>query len=148
MSRSLVIGYGNPLRGDDAFGLRIVEACQQELPSFDAVWVQQLMPELAERIAAVDQVIFVDARIGDQPGAIRCDEIQPVSVESASFTHSLGPQSLLTYSRELFHAVASAHLITVVGASFAPSDALSPAVDAALPKVIELIRQLTGSSSS
>ena len=44
----LVIGYGNPLRGDDAIGHRIAQMMEQRLPD-DEVQIQtvyQLTPEL------------------------------------------------------------------------------------------------------
>jgi len=65
---SLVIGIGNPLRGDDGIGWRLAAL----LPARAGLAVrcsQQLTPELAEELAAVERVLFLDAWLGsDGPG--------------------------------------------------------------------------------
>ena len=72
---SLLIGIGNPLRGDDGVGPWLVETWGRrrawrgevrgegpELPARLRVrLVDQLLPELAEELAAVRRVLFVDA---------------------------------------------------------------------------------------
>ena len=60
---SLVIGIGNPLRGDDGIGWRLAA----QLPAGSGLGVrcrQQLTPELAEELAAVERVLFLDAWLG------------------------------------------------------------------------------------
>jgi Ni,Fe-hydrogenase maturation factor len=74
----LLIGIGNPLRGDDGVGPWLVETwgrrrawrgAVRELPArFQVRVVDQLLPELAAELAAVRRVLFVDAWRGD-PGA-------------------------------------------------------------------------------
>jgi Ni,Fe-hydrogenase maturation factor len=74
----LLIGIGNPLRGDDGVGPWLVETwgrrrawrgSVRELPArFQVRVVDQLLPELAAELAAVRRVLFVDAWRGD-PGA-------------------------------------------------------------------------------
>jgi len=67
---SLVIGIGNPLRGDDGVGPWLVHAWGQRRARRKAAMgaaplrirvVPQLLPELAEELAAVRRVLFVDA---------------------------------------------------------------------------------------
>ena len=50
--RTLVIGYGNELRGDDAVGPLVARTAESwQRPGLRALAVQQLTPELAEDIA-------------------------------------------------------------------------------------------------
>jgi len=72
---SLLIGIGNPLRGDDGVGPWLVEtwgrrrAWRAVLPArLQVRVVDQLLPELAAELATVGRVLFVDAWRGD-PGA-------------------------------------------------------------------------------
>jgi hydrogenase maturation protease len=61
--RKLIIGYGNPLRGDDDVGWEAASRLAAALPS-EAVHilaVHQLTPELAEAVSEADLLIFVDA---------------------------------------------------------------------------------------
>jgi hydrogenase maturation protease len=64
----LVIGYGNPLRGDDAVGLHVARAARAA--GFEAIETLQLAPELAERIAAARVVVFVDCDVRLGPGEV------------------------------------------------------------------------------
>jgi hypothetical protein len=59
---SLVVGYGNTLRGDDGIGYRVAEAVAKwQLPQVRSIAVAQLLPELAADIGEVEIVMFVDA---------------------------------------------------------------------------------------
>jgi len=61
--RILIIGWGNPLRGDDGVGWRAAELLSGTLAGHDvAVRVShQLMPELAEEISRSEFVVFIAA---------------------------------------------------------------------------------------
>jgi len=62
----LVIGIGNPLRGDDGVGALLAEqaalftAADPDGP-VAVRSVQQLTPELAEELARLEAVLFIDA---------------------------------------------------------------------------------------
>jgi Ni,Fe-hydrogenase maturation factor len=61
---TVVIGYGNDLRGDDALGpLAATAVAEWDMPGVQAIAAHQLMPELAEPLAQADLAIFVDARM-------------------------------------------------------------------------------------
>src|SRR5262245_15481422 len=62
MTRTLVIAYGNSLRGDDGVGVATGARIEQwQGPGVAVVAVQQLVPELIAEIGAADRVLFVDA---------------------------------------------------------------------------------------
>jgi hydrogenase maturation protease len=121
----LIIGYGNPLRGDDGFGYRAAE----RIPG--ALAVHQLTPELMEPIARADRVIFLDASAEGAPGEVRRRRVHPSS-DPRAFTHHFTPESLLAGALALYGHAPDAVLITVTGADFSLSESLSPAVQAAL----------------
>src|SRR5258708_2735673 len=98
----LLIGYGNPLCGDDGIGPYAVEQLYAGDPSnANAQYcaVRQLTPELAELISKVEAVVFVDASdsnaTGEMPGQMTCSEIEryPTQSELSSgpFTHHVNP---------------------------------------------------------
>jgi hydrogenase maturation protease len=130
----LVIGYGNPLRGDDGFGYRAAE----RIPG--AIAVHQLTPELMDPIARADRVVFLDATAEGVPGEIRRRRIEP-SVSGGAFTHHSTPEGLLAGACALFGSAPEAFLITVCGANFDLSHTLSPAIESAMERVLtELAR--------
>ena len=125
----LIIGFGNPLRGDDAFGLRAAERIG------DAIAVHQLTPELMDPIARATRVLFLDATSEGIPGEIRRRPVEPSRLAGA-FTHHATPEALLAGALALYGRAPAAEIVTVCGANFAIADELSPPVEASLAKVI------------
>lgn len=136
----LVIGYGNPLREDDGFGLHAVEALRAAGVPAELLHVQQLTPELAQRIGQADRVVFLDARQGEDPGQLHCESVTPAAPASVG-SHSLGPGALLAYAARLYGAPPPAVLLSVSGQRFGLGRELSPCVRAALPEVVRRVAQ-------
>jgi hydrogenase maturation protease len=62
--KTLVIGYGNTLRGDDGVGSLVAEqVATWSLPDVRSHSIHQLTPELAAEIAQAEQIFFIDASI-------------------------------------------------------------------------------------
>lgn len=118
MPRQLVIGIGNPGRGDDGLGPALAEAIRAEAIAGVEVEVDyQLAIEHAAWIAEVDTVWFVDASIeaGDAPYV--CRRLRPRP--GLDFTsHVLEPGRVLALADELYGCRPEAWLFTVVGESF------------------------------
>ena len=73
----LVIGYGNSIRGDDAFGPLVAERLEQTLQA-DRVEVLSrhlLTPELAADVRDASLVIFIDASSDGPVGQTVCRRI-------------------------------------------------------------------------
>jgi hydrogenase maturation protease len=148
--RALVIGYGNPLRGDDALGLHAAEALWAipEIASDPSVRIEsvhQLTPEVAESIADAQLVIFIDASVpspGMAPGSMRCDEIGPALQSVETLGHHLTPAQTLAYARGFFGANSKAYVASIVSESFDYGAPLSAGVEAAVAPLVEWVLAL------
>lgn len=142
--KTLIIGFGNPLRADDSVAWHILERLQEGERCGDAAFIltHQLTPELAETISGAAQVIFVDAAEGSPPGAVAHFPLE-AKPDSASFTfHELTPPGLLALAAQLYGPPPPAIMLTVTGQSFETSEALSAPVAAAVPEAVDRVRSL------
>ena len=72
----------------------------------------QLTPELAERLAGVDVVVFADAATAQEPGSVVVTELQP-GAEPTALAHSADPQALLGLARALYGRAPRAWLVAI-----------------------------------
>lgn len=146
LSTALIIGYGNPLRSDDAFGWHGSRLLAQALVGQDVkvIACHQLTPELAEPLSKCRRAVFIDADAQGKPGEIHRRSVRPQAQESSAFTHTCTPSGLLASARQLYGRRPRAIVITVSAQSFEFGDALSPVVSAALPKVVDLVCKWAG----
>jgi hydrogenase maturation protease len=141
---SLIVGYGNSLRGDDAIGEIVAQAFRGEaaIDGANVVNCLQLTPELAEYLAVVDLVVFIDAAAGIQPGRIAITPLRGAPALSMGLVHHLNPEGLLFLSSSLYGRSPDAFLVAVGAGSLELGEGLSEPVAAALPAVIAAVRQL------
>ena len=58
----IVVGFGNDLRGEDGFGIEVIEELRKyHLCDTKLISIFQLTPELALELKEFDEIIFVDA---------------------------------------------------------------------------------------
>lgn len=91
---TLVFGWGNPSRGDDALGPLFVEQVEAlGLPGVECLTDFQLQVEHALDLNGRQRILFVDASV-DAPAPFTAEPIFPA--KDASFTtHAMTPQSVL-----------------------------------------------------
>lgn len=145
MAKILVIGYGNPLRSDDGFGLRAVEQLKKDLKGqeVELMECQQLTPELAERVAKSDLVLFVDADTNGVSGTTHTRRITPTPAQNSdTLMHHLDPSGLLGLTQALYKKTPEAMLLTVTGECFGYGTQLSAEVAKALPGVVHHIEEI------
>lgn len=139
---TLIIGFGNELRGDDAAGPRIIEALEQWRPKHCRMLARhQLTPELVEVISGARCVIFVDA-------AIDCPNIEVRTVQqgqaAAAIGHALTPANLLALARSLYGVDVPAWIVRLPASGFELGAGLSPgterSVDDACRIILSLVR--------
>lgn len=148
----LVIGYGNDMRSDDGFGIKVAEELQARNISHVSkiISTRQLLPELAEAISDADGVIFVDANSGLAAGRVQCITLasEPASQEAAlsTFSHQLTPQELLEGARTLYGRAPKGWLYSAGCKTFELGEQLSPRLKALVPAVASLIMEKIGSN--
>jgi hydrogenase maturation protease len=144
MARVLIIGYGNPLRGDDGLGWHVAIQCVREFDwhEVEVEACHQLTPELAEEASHARLIIFVDAELNGSPGQIKERDIEPDTSSPPTFSHSLTPAELVACAHALYGTTPLAHLITVTGQCFEYTESLSEAVTQSMDKVMKKIRAL------
>jgi len=136
--QTLIIGYGNPLRGDDGLGWHVAQRLRTLIqdPDVEILTLHLLTPELMDPISRAGRVIFIDACAGPVPGEIQERTIEPQAGAGAAFSHHATPAALLAGARALYGRAPQTTLITVTGADFSLSDQLSPAVRARIDEVV------------
>jgi hydrogenase maturation protease len=144
---SLVIGYGNLFRHDDAVGWHIAKAIAEwRLPNVQALAVHQLTPELAEPIARATQVIFVDAVEKGEVQATTVTELKP-AMSVATFAHTSDPRSLLALSQCLYGRCPPAWHVSVPGSDFQMGEGLSQNAREGIELALEHVAWLVGGAS-
>jgi hydrogenase maturation protease len=147
--QALVIGIGNVLRGDDGVGWRLAEEVEAEAEREEdgegerqgkVRCLQQLTPELAEELARVERVLFIDAWLAPA-GAAPC--LQPVTPggSKAIDSHRLEPAHLLALAQELYGAAPRAAALLVPAFAFPHGEGLSADLQRSLPAARRLLRR-------
>ncbi len=143
MTEVLIVGYGNPLAGDDAAGWRAAEALEARFrdPAVRVVACRQLTPELAEEVARAALVIFLDAGVDAPPGALHC---RPVGrpPDAMLFSHQMTPEAVIETSERLYGRRPEAVLFSVGARSFQAGAGLSSEVERALPVLLDQVCEL------
>ncbi len=135
----LVIGIGNPLRGDDGVGPLLAEEAGGRS-------VHQLTPELAEEIAPLQAVLFIDAWLAPVGAGPELLAFSPSGVEPAPHgpgsagSHRLEPEQLLAACEALYGCRPRGHLLRVPGFAFGHGAALSAGLRESLPLARGLLR--------
>lgn len=140
MSNILVIGYGSPLRGDDAVGQIVAQALLDANLGIKVLSLHQLTPELADDLARVDKAYFVDACIDINLEHPRVTEVQPQPTNYAS--HFSSPQNLLALTKQLYGCWPKVYLIEIPAESFEFGETLSGKAQKGVSETLELIHKL------
>lgn len=134
----LIVGYGNPLRGDDGAGRRAAEELAARWP-VNEVRVEpahQLLIELAQTAAESGFAVFIDASHDSAPGELRSRPVVSAALGRDSLTHHLTPETLLAVAETLYGHRPDAVLVTIGGRDFGHGETLSPEVERALPELL------------
>lgn len=129
----LVIGYGNPGRGDDGLGPALAAALEAaDLPGVTVEADYQLTVEHADAAARHDAVVFADASTSAaEPFECRRQEASTAAPGFSS--HSVAPGQVLALAAELFGARPAAYVLAMRGYVFNEfGEGLSPGAAANL----------------
>lgn len=137
----LIVGYGNPIRGDDGVGQAVITEVEQwNLTNVRSLSLHQLTPEVAAEMAEVDTVIFVDA-------ALEGDTVNIISLEALpsnlfNWGHSLNPRSLLSLTQFLYQKQPQAWLIAIPGDNFELCETLSQKALNGMQEALKIIKNI------
>jgi len=138
----LVIGIGNPSRGDDALGPACLERLAAALPQgVELLTDFQLQIEHALDLDGRTLVVFVDASVS-VPAPFGLATIGEASAEPA-FTHALSPAQLLAvYRRVQRRAPPRSMVLAIRGEAFELGDGLSAVARGNLAQAVAALSAL------
>jgi hydrogenase maturation protease len=147
--RTLIIGYGSPIRGDDAVGPWLADRIADDIergawPAGTEVQARHIITaDLVADLHQAERVIFIDAAADAAPGEVSTLRLVPDPTAPSTMAHFHDPRELLAWCEGLYGSAPDAWLVSIGGArwDYGHFD-LSPAVQAALTPAIEAVRAL------
>jgi hydrogenase maturation protease len=145
MKPDLVIGLGNPLMGDDGAGAAAAEILANDRTlarRVDVISADTDVLSCASQMERRRRVLLIDAVEGEVPGAISVLRESP-PLDGQQHAHHLSAPAMLALLRQVTPTLHDTEftwiLVTVNSARVGMQ--LSPEVAAAIPKVLEQVRQ-------
>jgi len=141
----LIIGIGNPLRGDDGLGWAVAEQLSRDCDmGCDIQTVYQLTPELAQWMAAVNLVVMIDASHEGEPGELHIRPLPlPLSAQpSAVGAHYTTPEELAALTLAVYGRCPPVVIVSMTGANFSIREQLSSIVARRIPLISVAVRQV------
>ncbi len=151
--RTLLLGLGNPILGDDGVGWRVAEAVQTRLGTLNAPVEVDFASlgglSLMERMLGYERVILVDClQTGDAPvGAVRSMPLSDLANPTAGHSASAHDTSLITAleaAKTMGSEIPSRVDVVTIEAkdTFDFSEQLSPEIAAAVPVATQEVLKL------
>jgi hydrogenase maturation protease len=139
----LVIGIGNPLRGDDGVGWRLLEELEEAQPRTGVRLrrVQQLTPELAAELAGVQRALFVDAWLAPEGAEPLLRPVAAPLAGGGMDSHRLEPLTVLALAQHLFRSRPAAWELLVPASCFSHGCVFSASLREGLPAARRLLRR-------
>jgi len=134
---TLVIGIGNPDRGDDSAGLlaarRVRELCVRRCRVVECTGS---LTSLLDLWTSADRVILIDAMLGEHPGRWRRLDASAAEILAApASSHGFGVGEVIGLARALGALPRSLTVYAIEGDTFVPGSPASEAVAAAAREV-------------
>lgn len=138
--RTVIIGYGNPIRGDDAVGWMVANQLSARLSDNDQIEVvaaHQILPEQVELLRKSDRVIFIDADLSLLPGEVSIDSISAASSDVQ--IHTMEPVHLLRLCQQLYQVCPTAFFVRIGCTDFEYRESLSALLQAKLDEIVDTV---------
>lgn len=112
-----IIGYGNELRGEDAFGLDVIKKLKKlELKDTKLISAFQLTPELVLELLEADEIIFVDASLDEQHHYILACPL--MEQNSLNLSHHISPKTIIYMLNSLYGKYPEFYIYSMLSNSF------------------------------
>ena len=144
-ARIVVIGFGSPIRGDDALGPLVADQLADEspMPQVEVLSRHILTAEMAEALRDATLVLFVDAATDGPVGEVVERWLTPRRDVGEAIAHSVDARGLLAWTEGLYGQAPPAILLSSRAVTLEYANyQLSPAVQATVPPLLDRIRQL------
>jgi hydrogenase maturation protease len=144
VSRTVVIGIGNPLRGDDAAGVEVAERLRTRVPDgVEVVACSEEPSRLMDAWEGAEAVVLVDTvSSGAAPGTLHRFDADEGALPARTFrssTHAIGIAETIELSRALGRLPRSVRVYGVEGADFATGSALDADVELGVDAAVDAI---------
>lgn len=158
MTRTLIIGLGNPILTDDGVGIQAARALREALPPDSGADVRELSVgglTLMENMIGYERVILIDALMtpGSEPGTIRrlsLDELGH-TLNTAS-SHDMNLPTALSVGRRTGAELPADDAITIIGIEaqevLSFGETCTEPIAAAIPTVVQMVRELLADGTS
>lgn len=148
-SRILLIGYGNTLRGDDGAGQQVATAiAKRNLPNLQAIAVHQLLPELAEPLAAAQLAIFVDVYPADAGQGLQIRRLEASLNSERLAGHTADPRSLLALTEQVYGMAPDSWWVLIPAIQFEFGERISAVAEQGINEALQQIQQLVKESQA
>ncbi|MDD2923124.1 MAG: hydrogenase maturation protease [Anaerolineales bacterium] len=149
--KTVVVGLGNPILGNDGVGWKIAEEVQKRLPPDAPVDVSFLSLGgicLMERLIGYDAAILIDAIKSDEASgsiiSMRLEDMPNYSTFHTNSAHDASLQNALEMGKSMGAKLPSRVMVVGVTTekSFEFSETLTPTVQAAVPLAAQIALDL------
>jgi len=149
--KTIVIGLGNPILGDDGVGWRVAEEVHQQLDPdlhVDLDYLSLGGISLMEHLVGYERVILIDAFFSDEePGSIKVSKLDDIPNYSAfhiTSVHDTSLQNAMKLGRELGADLPEDVLVVGISTKqvYDFCEELSAPVADAIPKAAEIVVEL------
>lgn len=146
-ARCLILGIGNPSRGDDALGPCLIERLRGQVGAdVELLTDFQLQVEHVLDLAGRQEVLIADAAASG-PAPYRFQAVKAAE-DAAYTTHRLSPPGLLAVYRQYHGASPPAcYVLAIRGYSFELGEPLSTQAEANLAAALNFLLQRSGRRS-
>jgi len=158
--KTLIIGLGNPILGDDGVGWKIAQEVERQLPS-SALGSSSISVEcfalagisLMEQMIGYERVILIDSlNTGTHPQvkvvSFRLDELVDLTYGHSASAHDLSLKNALVMGRSMDANLPEDKNVHVVAVEarhvYDFGETLSPKIEAAVPIAIDEVFRLLG----
>jgi hydrogenase maturation protease len=145
--KTLVLGLGNPVISDDSVGLRVAATLKSLLADRPDVEVDEDFwggLRLMERLIGYDRAVIIDAmKTGEEPGTVQLLTPTDLPTQRSASAHDVNFPTALAFGRQTGVHLPPNELISLVGIEVVDiltfGEQLTPAVEAAIPRAVEMV---------
>jgi len=144
VGRSIIIGIGNPYRGDDGVGLVVARSLRDRAPRGVLVVEQDGEPAaLIDAWEGADVVVLIDAvSSGSAPGTVHAIDASKTRLNRDLFrhsTHSFGVAEAVELARLLGRLPRALWIYGIEGKNFGTTQEVSAEVLGAVPQTVQTV---------